>query len=194
MSLFEEFISEFKALSFQESERCEGILKLLQESKNALSQPHMYPSTQLGDALKKLKMRAEEPMKVAITGQFSSGKSTFLNALLAKNILPTGITPVTSKVNYIRYGDEFSIMVRYKDGREAFFQVENIANFTDQRNTSAEDIDYLTIYAPLELLKDIVFVDTPGLNSQSFSDTAATEGVLKEVDGIIWLSLIDNAG
>jgi hypothetical protein len=37
-------------------------------------------------------------------------------------------------------------------------------------------------------------VDTPGLNSQSFSDTAATEGVLKEVDGIIWLSLIDNAG
>ena len=31
-------------------------------------------------------------MEVAITGQFSAGKSTFLNALLSRNILPTGIT------------------------------------------------------------------------------------------------------
>ncbi|MDR0407465.1 MAG: dynamin family protein [Campylobacteraceae bacterium] len=194
MSLFEEFIEEFKSLENENSERLENISKIVNSVGNALTKPYMYASVELEEAIKKLKIRAEEPMKVAITGQFSSGKSTFLNALLAKNILPTGITPVTSKVNYIRYGSEFSIMVRYKDGREAFFQVENIANFTDQRNTSADDIDYITLYAPLELLKEIIFVDTPGLNSQSFSDTAATESVLKEVDGIIWLSLIDNAG
>lgn len=39
-----------------------------------------------------------------------------------------------------------------------------------------------------------MFVDTPGLNSQASSDTQTTQNVLKEVDGIIWLSLIDNAG
>ncbi|MDR1976466.1 MAG: dynamin family protein [Campylobacteraceae bacterium] len=194
MRLFEEFIKEFKALEAKNDEQFESILKLVNDVQNALTKPYMYASSELDKAIKKLKIRAEEPMKVAITGQFSSGKSTFLNALLAKNILPTGITPVTSKVNYIRYGDEFSVMVRYKDGREAFFQVENIADFTDQRSVSADDIDYITLYAPLGLLKDIVFVDTPGLNSQSFSDTATTEAVLKEVDGIIWLSLIDNAG
>ena len=194
MSLFEEFIGEFKTCEQAENERNEGVLKLLERVRKALLEPRMYASVQLGEAIKKLKIRAEEPMKAAITGQFSSGKSTFLNALLSKNILPTGITPVTSKVNYIRYGDELSVMVRFKDGREAFFQAENIADFTDQRNNAAEDIDYLTLYAPLPLLKDIVFIDTPGLNSQSFSDTAATEAALKEVDGIIWLSLIDNAG
>ncbi|MDR1461519.1 MAG: dynamin family protein [Campylobacteraceae bacterium] len=194
MNLFEEFIEEFKALESENNERFENISRFVNNIGAALTKPYMYASIELDEAIKKLKIRAEEPMKVAITGQFSSGKSTFLNALLAKDILPTGITPVTSKVNYIRYGDEFSIMVRYKDGREAFFQVENIANFTDQRSALADDIDYITLYAPLELLKDIIFVDTPGLNSQSFSDTAATEAVLKEVDGIIWLSLIDNAG
>ncbi|MDR2635194.1 MAG: dynamin family protein [Campylobacteraceae bacterium] len=194
MNLFEEFIKEFKDLENKNNEKFESISKLVNDVGVSLTKPYMYASVELDEAVKKLKIRAKEPMKVAITGQFSSGKSTFLNALLAKNILPTGITPVTSKVNYIRYGDEFSIMVRYKDGREAFFQVENIANFTDQRNAATDDIDYITLYAPLELLKDIIFVDTPGLNSQSFSDTTTTEAVLKEVDGIIWLSLIDNAG
>ncbi|NCB53856.1 MAG: dynamin, partial [Epsilonproteobacteria bacterium] len=94
-----------------------GFLKKLQYV--LLDESHL-PSAQLTYALEQLQIRSEEPMKVAITGQFSSGKSTFLNALLAKNILPTGITPVTSKVNYIRYGDAFKIRVHYKDGRDEY--------------------------------------------------------------------------
>ena len=167
-----------------------GSLKKIQYT--LLDEEHV-PSIQLRHALEALQMRAEEPMKVAITGQFSSGKSTFLNALLAKSILPTGITPVTSKVNYIRYGDSFKIRVRYKDGRDEYHDIHSIAGFTDQRG-DVEDIAYLVLYAPLNILKDIVFVDTPGLNSQAASDTQTTEKVLKEVDGIIWLTLIDNAG
>ena len=57
-----------------------------------------------------------------------------------------------------------------------------------------EDIKYLTLYAPMDILKDISFVDTPGLNSQSQSDTDTTRRVLRDVGGIIWLTLIDNAG
>ncbi|MDR1614391.1 MAG: dynamin family protein [Campylobacteraceae bacterium] len=193
MGLFEDFIAEYKAETAKQTRASEGILNLINRAAEILLDPKMSSSRELKEAFNRLISRAQEPMKVAITGQFSSGKSTFLNALLTKNILPTGITPVTSKVNYIRYGSEFSLMVRYKDGRESFHAVESIKSFTDQRNSS-EDIDYLTLYAPLELLKHIVFVDTPGLNSQSFSDTETTEAVLKEVDGIIWLSLIDNAG
>ena len=46
----------------------------------------------------------------------------------------------------------------------------------------------------MEILKEISFVDTPGLNSQSQSDTDTTRSVLRDVGGIIWLTLIDNAG
>jgi small GTP-binding protein len=193
MELFENFIAEYKAAAKEPLHEQENILKLINEIGNILLESKMFPSKELKEFINKLKIRAQEPMKVAVTGQFSSGKSTFLNALLAKNILPTGITPVTSKVNYIKYGSEFSLMVKYKDGRESFHAIENVKSFTDRQNVT-EYIDYLTLYAPLELLKYIIFADTPGLNSQNFSDTEATELVLKEVDGIIWLSLIDNAG
>jgi small GTP-binding protein len=194
LSKLEEFIREYKKAYmnlvpvFDES-----FLGLIDKLKYALLDEKMSPSIQLEQNLSKLFLRAKEPMKVAITGQFSSGKSTFLNALLAKNILPTGITPVTSKVNYIRYADRFRIKVRYKNAAEEYHNIEEISKFTDQR-INVEEIEYLTLFAPLEILKDIVFVDTPGLNSNSRVDTDTTQEVLKEVDGIIWLSLIDNAG
>lgn len=133
-------------------------------------------------------------MEIAITGQFSAGKSTFLNALLSRNILPTGITPVTSKVNFINYGEEYKLKITYKSGAEEYHSIDAIADFTDQRKDELDDVKYLTLYAPMDILKDISFVDTPGLNSQSQSDTETTRRVLRDVGGIIWLTLIDNAG
>ena len=194
MSILESFIVSYKEKftktipAFDES-----LLGLIQKTQYTLLDEKMSASKELIEKLSSLHVRAKEPMKVAITGQFSSGKSTFLNALLSKNILPTGITPVTSKVNYIKYGDELKIKIRYVDGREEFQSVEHIAKFTDQRG-EVEEIEYLTLYVPLSLLKEVEFVDTPGLNSQAITDTTTTQKVLKEVDGIIWLSLIDNAG
>ena len=194
MSLLEDFICAYKAQFTKTLPQFDAtLLGNLKKIQHTLLSPEHLPSLELKKALARLQMRSEEPMKVAITGQFSSGKSTFLNALLAKNILPTGITPVTSKVNYIRYGESFKIRVRYKDGRDEYHDISNIAHFTDQRD-HVEDIAYLVLYAPLAILKDVVFVDTPGLNSQAASDTQTTQNVLKEVDGIIWLTLIDNAG
>lgn len=192
MSFLANFITEFKALD-NFSPKADTFLENLKQIRARLTSEEMLASNELKVALGKLQRRAEEPMKVAICGQFSSGKSTFLNALLAKNVLPTGITPVTSKVNYIRYARDLKIKVRYKDGREAYYGIAGLKRFTDQRE-NVEDIAYLTLYAPVPLLKEVVFVDTPGLNSQSNEDTSTTEEVLSEVDGIIWLTLIDNAG
>ena len=194
MTLLEEFIAAYHAafdaptVSFDET-----LSGWVEKSSHLLLDERFSPPPELDERLTQLLARTKEPMKVAITGQFSSGKSTFLNALLSKSVLPTGITPVTSKVNYIRYGDEFKMRIHYKDGRDEYQDIEHIARFTDQR-TEVEEIAYLTLYAPLEMLKEITFVDTPGLNSQEERDTTETQKVLREVDGIIWLSLIDNAG
>jgi len=194
VSLLSTFIDAYHAHYRDEvPEFDEGLLGFIARSKHLLLDEKYSPSPELEAHLGQLDIRAKEPMKVAVTGQFSSGKSTFLNALLSRQILPTGITPVTSKVNYIRYGETFRMRVHYKDGRDAYERIEQIARFTDQRS-EVEEIDYLTLYAPLEMLKEITFVDTPGLNSQDERDTSTTQKVLSEVDGIIWLSLIDNAG
>lgn len=168
-----------------------GDIKKVQDK---LLNEKFLPSRQLENILNKQLRKARYPMEVAITGQFSAGKSTFLNALLSRNILPTGITPVTSKVNFINYGEEYKLKITYYSGAQEYAPIESISDFTDQRQDEMKDIKYLTLYAPMDILKDISFVDTPGLNSQSQGDTDTTRSVLRDVGGIIWLTLIDNAG
>ncbi|RDU55427.1 dynamin family protein [Helicobacter sp. MIT 01-3238] len=176
-------------------------------------------------------------LKIAIVGQFSSGKSSFINALLGGEILPSGVTPVTAKVCEISYGENLGsaisqnnpqdtnhlqnasqnilqklsqnppknssqnlpqkllqnllIEVHYKDSSiklkplAYLHQIDSIENAT---------ISHFKLQAPIELLKNITFLDTPGFNSQNQIDTDTTNAILREVDGIIWLSLIDNVG
>ncbi|RXK05633.1 dynamin family protein [Halarcobacter bivalviorum] len=196
MSILSSFVKEFNETYNKtiEIEYEEGLVGDIKKVKDRLLNEKFHPSIQLKSILDKQIRRARYPMEVAITGQFSSGKSTFLNALLSRNILPTGITPVTSKVNFINYGDEYKLKITYHSGAHEYAPIETIADFTDQRQHEMADIKYLTLYAPMDILKDISFVDTPGLNSQSQSDTDTTRRVLRDVGGIIWLTLIDNAG
>lgn len=193
MKLLKALVEEYKEKFVHEEifdDSASGEIKRVQK---ALLDEKFLPSIQLKQLFKKLLRRSKYPMEVAIVGQFSSGKSTFLNALLSKDVLPTGVTPVTSKVNYINYGDEYKLKVSYNNGVDEYHALEAISKFTDQRK-AVEDVKYLTLYAPMDILKEISFVDTPGLNSQSLSDTQATRKILRDVDGIIWLTLLDNAG
>jgi len=189
------FVEEYHSHYAKKEEHFEDdITGKIKKVRSLLLDDKFLPSLSLKNLFDKLLRRSQYPMEVAISGQFSSGKSTFLNALLSKDILPTGITPVTSKVNFINYGPEYKLRVTYKNGAQEYHNIESISSFTDQREDEINDIKYLSIYAPMDILKDISFVDTPGLNSQSLSDTQTTQKVLRDVDGIIWLSLIDNAG
>ncbi len=100
MSILSSFVKEYNEKFIQKEEEFEkGITGDIKRVRAKLLDSKFLPSIQLRNILDKQIRRARYPMEVAITGQFSSGKSTFLNALLSKNILPTGITPVTSKVN-----------------------------------------------------------------------------------------------
>ncbi|MDX3958805.1 dynamin family protein [Aliarcobacter skirrowii] len=195
LNILKNFIEEYNQnLSDKEIVYEDGLVGEIKKTIDKLLDEKFLPSSELKTILNKQIRRARYPMEVAITGQFSAGKSTFLNALLSRNILPTGITPVTSKVNFINYGDEFKLKITYYSGATEYAPIESIADFTDQRQDDMKNIKYLTLYAPMPILKDISFVDTPGLNSQSQSDTDVTRRVLKDVGGIIWLTLIDNAG
>ena len=57
----------------------------------------------------------------------------------------------------------------------------------------SEQIKSMTLYAPSEILKEVNFIDTPGLNSLRDADTKETKNTLKKVCGAIWLSLANNA-
>jgi len=44
------------------------------------------------------------PIDVAVLGQFKSGKSSFINSLMGRAILPVGVIPVTTVITRLQYG------------------------------------------------------------------------------------------
>ena len=80
----------------------------------------------------------DELFLLVIVGEFNSGKSAFVNTLLGQKVLEEGPTPTTDLINILKHGDEAGSRV----------------------------LDNLRVTRfPLELLKTVNIVDTPGTNS-----------------------------
>lgn len=55
---------------------------------------------------------------ICVLGNYSAGKSTFINALIGSEILPNGIEPITAKIYKIarsKYKDRASVKCQYQD-------------------------------------------------------------------------------
>lgn len=69
-----------------------------------------------------LKQIDENELRVTIVGEFSSGKSTFLNALIGKDILPHASSETTATLTYIHnvpagHPNEDCILIQFVDDR-----------------------------------------------------------------------------
>lgn len=106
--MLKEFIAEYKSLyDFSFSQGFKGEFERFCAS---VLEPKLHPSSELKERLNSLDFLNYEPLFVAIVGQFSSGKSSFLNALLGSEILPTGVVPVTAKPTFIKYAPHNFLM------------------------------------------------------------------------------------
>ena len=114
MKIFDPLIKEIELKKSNKQEHIDSLESLIKSLSQKLLDDNFHPSSALKNLFDKYLRRAKYPMEIAIVGQFSSGKSTFLNALLSKDVLPTGITPVTSKVNFLNYGDEYKLKITFK--------------------------------------------------------------------------------
>jgi ribosome biogenesis GTPase A len=56
-------------------------------------------------------------LRVLVVGEAKRGKSTLLNALLGRPVLPTGVLPLTTIATTLAYGAAEAVAVRYADGR-----------------------------------------------------------------------------
>ena len=185
--MFNEFINAYKARYFKVfTNDFKGELARL---VNDLNDPSLHISEQIKESLNLLIDTLNEPPLIAVIGQFSSGKSTFLNALLGQDILPSGLTPVTAKAVRLKFAKMPLLSVKFTNGSESLLASSDLAEL----NKLGEQVSGMTLYAPSEILKEINFIDTPGLNSLRDADTKETKNTLKKVSGTIWLSLANNA-
>ena len=115
--------------------------------------------------------------RLLVLGDMKRGKSTFVNALIGDNLLPSDVNPCTGVLTVLRYGPLKKVTIYFKNnkrpeqlGFQEFKQQYTIdpdeAKRLEKENQPAfPDVDYAVVEYPLPLLENgIEIVDTPGLN------------------------------
>ncbi|MDM8555842.1 dynamin family protein [Desulfococcaceae bacterium HSG7] len=130
---------------------------------------------------------------VAIVGEFKRGKSTFINALLGKDILPADVLPCSATLNRVVYKEEAGVTITFKDGQTQDVPIEKLHDYvtklTPDSEITAEKIQEATVYYPADYCRNNVeLIDTPGLNDD-MNMTQVTLSVLPQVDAAIMLIL-----
>jgi tetratricopeptide (TPR) repeat protein/GTPase Era involved in 16S rRNA processing len=137
----------------------------------------------------------ETPLLVTVMGEFSSGKSSFVNAFIGADVAPTGITPTTATINVVRYGRERGGRIIKQDG--ATLELGWDALMTHLRELTpdaARDIDRVEILVPLPQLEKINIVDTPGLNSIQPEHEATARAFIAKADAVVWVFTASQGG
>ncbi len=132
--------------------------------------------------------RLARPLTIAIMGEFSSGKSTFINALLGEAVAPMGVLPTTSTINLFRRGPSGGARVHYRDGSIATVARDEVHTFLRHLDDiEASRIRHMEIERTGSRLGDAAVVDTPGLNALDTFHERVTREFVEEADAIIWI-------
>lgn len=85
-------------------------LRIIREQLTALGRKN--GEKQCGELVVKL---AEDRFTLAVLGQFKRGKSSLMNAIIGRELLPIGVLPLTSAITVLKYGSTERLEVR-RDG------------------------------------------------------------------------------
>jgi small GTP-binding protein len=102
---------------------------------------------------------------IVVAGEYNSGKSAFINALLGDNYLKTGITPTTADINILRYGET-----------------------SESTKISAGE---MVMYFPAPLLQAVSIVDTPGTNAIQREHERLTTDFIPRSDLVLFITSVD---
>jgi len=141
--------------------------------------------------------RAAEPLeagelRVVVLGQFKRGKSSVVNALLGRDVLPTGVVPLTTVPTFLRTGRPAKATIRFEDGRDEEVAPESLDAYVTERGNPGNEkgVERVEVTCPARHLIDgLVLVDTPGVGSAERDATERAFGFLPRVDaGLVVLS------
>lgn len=107
----------------------------------------------------------DELFLLVVVGEFNAGKSTFINALLGRQVLPDGVTPTTTRVHHLEFGD------------------------ADGGYVGEDGIEVIT--APVEMLEEVHIVDTPGTNALDRDHEAITSDFVPRADLVLFVTSAD---
>jgi hypothetical protein len=146
-------------------------------------------SSELEAAVASLRARAVQgELQLAILAEANAGKSTFINALLDYDLLPTGIAVgLTAIPTYIRFGTSLTAIITRSDGSEAASSVDELAGYV-REGPGAKGVLRVDVMCPASLLEaGLTIVDTPGANVSIAKHREATSRVIDQCNACVFL-------
>lgn len=122
-------------------------------------------------------LTAEKIIDLSIFGQFKAGKSSFINSLVGKSVLPTGVVPVTSVITRIIYGENEKTSIHFKNGNSADINLNDLGNYVTEIKNPENEKGVSTATVELPEMKPFIglcFIDTPGMGSVFINNTRTT--------------------
>ncbi len=138
------------------------------------------------------RLRAER-LRILVVGEAKRGKSTLVNALLGREVLPAGVTPLTAVATTVVQGAD-GIEVAFRDGRRDSYPLDAIEDYGTERgnpgNRSGVAGITVRVDAPV-LARGVEIVDTPGTGSVHEHNTAMAGEALLNMDVAIFVLSAD---
>ena len=139
---------------------------------------------------------AEDRFNLAVVGQFKRGKSSLMNAIIGRDLLPTGLLPLTSAITALCYGPQQRIVLKRTGWViEHEIELKELPDFvTEQGNPGNEKgVIEVRIEMPTPFLRrGLYFVDTPGVGSTRTENTATTYNFLPHADAVILVTSVES--
>ncbi len=122
------------------------------------------PPEELND-LRQALLQLDELFLIVVAGEFNSGKSALINALLGQRVLAEGVTPTTTRITLVKYGDP----------------MEELPGAGGS----------VVLAFPLDLLRELNFVDTPGTNAVIREHEELTREFVPRSDLVLFVTSAD---
>jgi len=138
---------------------------------------------------------AEDRFNLAVVGQFKRGKSTLMNAVLGRDLLPTGLLPLTSAITTLCYGSTERVLLRRAGWTlEQEVPLAQLADYITERGNPGNERGLVEarVELPLPFLRrGLHFIDTPGIGSASHENTATTYAFLPQMAAVIFVTSVE---
>ena len=121
----------------------------------------------------------DQPLGVAVVGPPGAGKTTFVNALIGRAVIPED----SAIPHRLRYGRSTGARIVYRDGRAERLPLEHLA--TRVEGLGPEDVAHIEVLLPVEELTRVSIIDAP----DPFSESAAS--LVGIADAVVWLGGVD---
>lgn len=146
-----------------------------------------YRRDDLVPAIEALGIERRRPLYVAVLGEFNAGKSTLLNALLGTDVAPTGVMPTTATLHWVAWAPDPFARICVEGESDRVVPHGELKRALSELQSDGKPIDRVYIYAPIERLKRIELLDTPGFNAPNVDHARQARRGIEEAHVALWL-------